>query len=304
MSTLKRLFFICVLAALWSPSFLFIKLAIESLSPFSIVAFRLGIAAILISAILVWRRQSLPKDVTFWRHIVISALVSNSIPFTLFCIAEQSINSGMAAILNGTAPMFTVFLAHLTIKNDSLTPPKLVGVFLSLGGLIWLFAPHLSWTFTKDMGGMFAATCAAICYAIGHVYSKKYLTGHRPFVVPAAQLIVASILQISFALSLDNFPSPSMTSMLGVLGLAFFGTFLAFIIYYYLLEYSGPTAISTSASLFPVGGLLLGFLFLNESLSLQSLCASSLIIIGTLFVNQIIKIPILTAKTYKNDVVA
>src|SRR5262249_13522346 len=139
--------------------------------------------------------------------------------------------------------------------------------------------------------GISAGATAAFSYAVSHVYAKKFVMGQRAFVAPTAQLIASAILIIPFALWYDqpfSLPFPSLTAIGGVLGLIILGTVSAFIIYYKLLEVSGPTAVSTVACFFPVVGMFLGFFFLGESLSFVGLIAASLIFIGLMTVNDLI----------------
>lgn len=219
------------------------------------------------------------------------AVFSSTLPFTLFCFAEQSIESALAAILNGSSPMFTAILSQLFVANDRMSLQKGLGVGCSIFGLIVLFSPNLQDSIMGSPIGMTAATIAALCYAISHVYAKKFLTQQQPFVSPTAQLIMSCIILWPLALIFENpLPAtmPALSVIGGVLGLAVMGTFFAFMIYYKLLEESGPTAISTVACCFPVGGMFLGFLFLGESFTSVGIIAAAMIFTGLLLVNEML----------------
>lgn len=293
MSPLKRFLMTLALTALWSPSFLFIKLAVAELPPLTIVTLRVTIAAIVLMIILWMLGRRLPRDSKFWVHASVLSFFSSVFPFTLFCYAEQTIDSALAAILNGGTPMFTALLAHALLPSDRLTLQKSLGVACSSIGLLWLFAPNIAQGLSGTTMGMLAGTAAAMSYGISHIYAKKYVMGQAPLVAPTAQLIAASLMLIVPALWFDapfQLPMPSTTAILGVCGLSCFGTILAFIVYFRLLEHCGPTAISMVACFFPVMGMLLGFLFLGETLSWNSLLASSLILLGMLLVNGVIRL--------------
>jgi drug/metabolite transporter (DMT)-like permease len=301
MSSLKRLGLILALTSLWSPSFLFIKLALHDLPPMTIVTLRVGLATLVFLLILLWRKQALPKHAGFWLHAAVMAILSSALPFCLFCYAEQTIDSALAAILNGCAPMFTAILAHMFLPSDRMTPQKMVGVLCSILGLIALFLPSLLNGFSGNLAGCAAGAGAALCYASSHIYGKKYLTGLPPFVAPTAQLAVSTLLLFPLALLFEapfQLPPPSLISWAGVCGLSLFGTILAFTVYYKLMEECGPTAISMVACFFPVGGIVLGYLLLGESLTFHSLIAGSFILLGMMIVNQVISlkqlIPILS----------
>lgn len=297
MKPIHQLLLIIALTAMWSPSYLFIKLAVEDLPPLTIVNIRVMLAAFIFLMILKWKKTSLPSTVWFWIHSTMMAIFSSAIPFTLFCYAEQSIDSALAAILNGGSPMFTAILAHLLIPSDKLTMQKTAGVALSTIGLVFLFVPTMIEGVSGTMFGMLAAILASLSYGISHVYAKKFAIGQAPFVAPAAQLISCTILLLPFTFWIDqpfNLEMPSLTAMGGVLGLTMLGTVLAFTIYYKLIESAGAIAVSMVACFFPVIGTVLGFVFLNETLSFANLLASVVILLGMMLVNGVIQ---LNAKT-------
>jgi drug/metabolite transporter (DMT)-like permease len=293
MSSVRRVLLIIALTAMWSPSFLFIKLAVEELPPFTIVTLRVGLATAILGLILLWKKRSLPVDFAFWFHSAIMALFASVLPFALFCYAEKTIESALAALLNGCSPLFTALLAHTFIPSDKLQPNKVLGIGLGAAGLLLLFAPNLQQGVSGTTLGILAGATAAFCYALSHVYAKKYVAGNVPFVAPMAQLLCSTLMMAPFMLFYDapwDLPFPSSSALLGVFGLTIFGTLLAFIIYYKLIEHCGPTAISMVACFFPVGGMVLGFVFLGETLTWGGMGASLLILMGLMIVNNMIDV--------------
>ena len=291
MTSIQRVLLIIALTAMWSPSFLFIKLAVGELPPFTIVTLRVGLATAFLALILLWKRRPLPTDTWFWVHSAVMALFASVLPFALFCYAEKTIESAMAALLNGCSPMFTAALAHAFIPSDKLQPQKVIGIALGGAGLLLLFAPNLQQGLSGTTLGITAAATAAFCYAVSHVYAKKFVAGNAPFVAPTAQLLCSTVMMAPFMLFYDtpwNLPFPSNSALFGIMGLTVFGTLIAFIIYYKLIEHCGPTAISMVACFFPVGGMLLGFVFLGETLSWGAIGASLLILLGLMIVNNVI----------------
>lgn len=292
------------LTCMWSPSFVFIKLAVYELPPLTVVALRVSISALILMAIVRIKKMQLPKDMVVWLRIGVMALFSSVLPFCLFCYAETSIDSALAAILNGTTPMFTAILAQLFVATDKMTPQKIFGVILSCVGVVVLFIPKLIEGVDGTTLGMSAALVAALCYAISHVYGKLYITGMKPYVGPSAQLILSSLMVWPIAGIYDKLwtlEMPSMSAMIGVTGLSLFGTVFAFIIYYHLLETSGPTAISTVACFFPVVGMFLGFSLFDESFSSTGLMAAGIILLGMLLVNEVFRPKVLLSSRARQD---
>lgn len=303
MSPTKRFLLTLGLASMWSPSFLFIKFAIQDLPPLTMATTRITLAAIALMAILLWKGNWFSKSPIFWLHATLMGLFSMGFPFFLFSYAEQTIDSSLAAMINGTTPMFTALMAHMFIPSDRLTVPKVIGIALCAGGLFYLFAPTIYQGVNGTVEGMLAATGASISYGVGHIYGKKYFTGHKPFVAPASALVTAAACLWPVMLWHDqpfSLPMPSMQAIGGVCGLALFGTVFAFIIYYKLLETSGPTAISLVACFFPIGGMLLGMVVLGEVFTLNGLVAACLIILGMMIVNGVL--PLTFAKTSSETV--
>lgn len=293
MSPFHRFLFMLVLTCMWSPSFLFIKLAIQDLPPLTVVSLRVSLATVLLLGIVAWKKSAVPRGWAFWMRASVMALLSSVIPFSLFCYAEQSIDSALAAILNGTTPMFTAILAQLFVASDRMTKQKVLGVMLSCVGLVLLFVPKIQEGIGGTTLGMSAALVAAFSYSLSHVYGKLYFTGLKPFTGPFTQLFASSVILWPFALYHDQawtLPMPSAPAIMGICGLAVFGTTCAFLIYYHLLEHCGPTAISTVACFFPVIGMFLGFVFLDEAFTSISLIAAATILLGMLFVNEVVSV--------------
>ncbi len=291
MTPIKRFLLMVALTCMWSPSFLFIKLSINEMPPLLVVSLRVTLAAMVLGLILTLKRTSLPANVSFWGRTAIMALFSSVFPFCLFCYAELSIDSAVAAILNGTSLMFTAMLAQIFVPTDKMNVQKSIGIALSSIGVVWLFAPQLQEGVSGTTLGMAAATLAAFCYAVSHVYGKLFITGQKPFIAPTAQLLVSALLLWPVTFYKEQvwtLPMPSFQAIMGVCGLAFLGTVCAFIIYYKLLEHCGPTAISMVSCFFPVGGMLLGFVFLGETFTTNDMLASSTIILGMLTMNDVV----------------
>lgn len=299
MAPIRRFFLMVALTCMWSPSFLFIKLAVQELPPVTIVSLRVSLAALILSGILLWKRFPLPKDFSFWLRTTLMALFSSIFPFCLFCYAEQSIDSALAAILNGTTLMFTAVLVQIFVPSDRITPQKILGILFSFVGMVWLFAPQLLSGVTGTALGMGAAALASFSYAVSHVFGKLYTTGQKTFVAPTAQMLVSSIILLPFAIFHDEvwtLSMPSVSAIMGICGLAVLGTVCAFIIYYKLLDHCGPTAISMVSCFFPVVGMLLGFIFLGETFTYNAMLASSLIVLGMLTMNDVISFKLRPAR--------
>ncbi|HZF37109.1 MAG TPA: DMT family transporter, partial [Candidatus Angelobacter sp.] len=123
------------LSVLWGGSFFFAKLAVAELPPFTIVLGRVGLAALALNLLVRARGQRMPRDRASWAAFFAMGTLNNLIPFSLIVWAQTQIASGLASILNGATPLFTVLLAHWLTVDERLTWNRLLGVLLGLAGV-------------------------------------------------------------------------------------------------------------------------------------------------------------------------
>jgi drug/metabolite transporter (DMT)-like permease len=292
---MRNFLWLVFLAGLWGPSFLFIKIAVEDIPPLTLVVGRVGIAAILLYLILRMQGRNLPKFGPVWKHFAVMALVQNAFPFALFNWGEQYIDSALAAILNGTTPLFTIILAHIFTEDDRLNPAKVLGVLVGFGGLILLIAPSLFEGVQATTWGLLAIAIAAASYGVAIVYSRQNLRGQPPLVAPTAQLGLAALYMLPLSLVFEQsytLTIPSMTSLGALFALAVLGTALAFVVYYHIIERVSASYTSMVTYLVPVFGVVLGVLVLGEQLQWNAYAGSALILTGVMVVNGVFDKPL------------
>ncbi len=280
------------LASLWGPSFLFIKVGVGEIPPLTFVTGRVGLAALLLHLILRLQGGHLPKLGRTWRHFAVMGFFSNALPFVLFSWGEIYIDSALAAILNGTTPLFTILLAHFFIADDRMTPVKITGVLFGFGGLVLLIVPSLLAGVHATTWGLVAITVAAASYGVAIVYSRKKLRGLPRFVAPTAQLTMATVYLLPLSLFIErpySLPLPSWTALGALFCLAVFGTALAFMVYYRVLERTSATYLSMVTYLVPVFGVILGVIVLNEQPGWNAYAGCGLILLGVMVINGVFK---------------
>jgi drug/metabolite transporter (DMT)-like permease len=201
---LKNFLLLVLLASLWGPSFLFIKVAVEEIPPMTMVLGRVAIGAVLLLILLRLQGSRLPKWGPVWKHIAIIALVHNAIPFVLFSWGEQYIDSALAAILNGTVPFFTIILAHHFTENDRITPVKIAGLMIGFGGMVLLALPAFGDGVESTTWGVLAITAASLLYGIAIVYARNHLRGLQPLAAPTGQMMIATLYMLPLSLLVDR----------------------------------------------------------------------------------------------------
>jgi drug/metabolite transporter (DMT)-like permease len=284
---------ILLLALLWSPSFLCAKISVLEIPPISIVTLRIAFSALLLLAILKMKNIPIPRDFKLWKQCFMMGVVASSVPFILFCLSLEYIDSSLCSLINGTTPIITILLANYFLKDEKLTVNRLTGILLGFTGFVILFLPSiLAGSFSGDSVGMLYSLGASCCYAIGMVYARKNIIAPtEPLVLPTLQLLSSLIYLIPLSLFIDPSWQPLQVSLstwaaIGVM--AFLGTTFAFIVYYKIIIRHGATSLSTVTYILPLFSTTLGVIFLDEALSLPFCMAALCILLGTMVANGLI----------------
>lgn len=290
-NSVRNFILLISLGCCWGPSFLFIRLAITEVPPLTLVALRLIPAALLLWLIVFASGEKPQKYISCWRHFLVMGFLACVFPFACISAGEQYISSSLAAIINSTTPLFTAIGAHFFI-GERLTWSKILGILCGFLGILAVFVPALLSQHDNNEWGAFLVLFASISYAAALIYNRTFLA-HVPSMLGAASQVLAAALIISPAALIFDRPwelaMPSFQAIMGICGLALFGTAIAFAIYYKLNKTAGPTYTSTSTLLFPAIAVLLGVLVLDEKLTWNILLGCLIIFTGLAIANGFIK---------------
>ncbi|MDT7801807.1 MAG: hypothetical protein QOI78_5240 [Actinomycetota bacterium] len=255
-----------VLALLWGSGFLWIKLALTGLSPVHLTLIRCALGASTLLVLAIAGRQRLPRDRATWGRLLVAAFFCNAVPFALFGIAERTVDSGVAGVMNATTPLWSVLIGAALGTERRLGAARILGLVLGFAGILVIFAP---WQQSGLLSaGALSLLGAALSYAIAFAYmARKLPPDGAPMALSAAQLMTATALT-AVALPLAG-PAPelNLTAVLAVTILGVFGTGVTFYLNYRVLTDEGPTAAATVGYLLPVVSVALGALVLGEPLS-------------------------------------
>lgn len=276
-----------LLGAIWGASFLFIKVGVAEIPPATLVAVRLILGAALLVAALYGSGLRLPREGRTWRDLFFVGVVGVVLPFLLITWGEQTISSGMTAIINATTPLFTLMISYAWTREERLTGARLLGVILGFVGVVVAVGmTELSLSSASTLGQL-AVLGAALCYGITGVYGRRAFRG-LPALVPAAgQILTGAIVTAPIALALDGLPRawPSAGAIGAVLLLAVLGTGLAYIMFYWLLGRIGATRTSMVTYLTPPVALVYGALLLSETITANTLLGLALVLSGMALAN-------------------
>jgi drug/metabolite transporter (DMT)-like permease len=288
-----------LLALIWGSSFLFIRIGVEQLPPFQLVFARTAIAAVGFHIVIALRGKRIPTDWRSLGDLIFLGILNTVLPFALITWGEIRIESGLASVLQGTAALFTLIVAHFSFADERITIRKLAGLLIGFLGVVVLasrssevgLAPADS---SAHLLGQLAVIGASLCYAVGGTYSRKAMQQRLdPSVVAAGAMSVAAVVSgaIAYTSPLWGGPAPIgfgqlAPNVLGAtLALGLVNTFGAYLLFYPLVAALGSARTSMVTYVIPVVGLLLGAIFLRESIDLRLIIGAALIIGGIGIVN-------------------
>lgn len=288
-----------LLALIWGSSFLFIRIGVEQLPPFQLVFIRTGVAAIGLTSVVYLRGKRLPTD---WRSIgdlLFLGTVNTVIPFALTTWGETQIESGLASVLQATAALFTLVLAHFTFADERISWRKLAGLLIGFLGVVVLASRSAGddgarTTAITQLFGQLAVVAASCCYALGGTYGRKVMHNRlEPIVVAAGAMIVAAVTSgvVVYLSPILGGPPPVGLGQLGprVLGaslaLGLVNTFGGYLIFYPLVAVLGAARTSMVTYIILVVGLILGAIFLGEQVDLRLMIGAVMIVGGIGIVN-------------------
>ena len=271
----------------WGSSYLFIKIGVETLTPFTLVAGRLLVGAILLGIVLRLSGEPLPRDPRTYRHLGVMAIINIVVPFSLITSGEQSIDSSLASILNASVPLFTIVFAALVLTDEPITVNRLVGLIVGFGGVVLLTSPSLGGGAGGNLPGEAAMIGSSISYAAGNVYARHNVRGLPPMVQAFFQVFFALVMTgilasvVEHPLAIDYRPS----SLFAIAWLGVLGSGLAYLVFFRLLATWGSTRSSLVAYLLPIVGIVLGFLVLDERVDGRVLIGTALVVGGVALAN-------------------
>ncbi|SCB43190.1 DMT family transporter [Rhizobium multihospitium] len=263
-----ELLLLLALATCWGASYTFIRVGVATIPPITLIAARTLIAGLVLLAIIRWRGLSLPKDAASWKRFLIQSCLNSAIPFTLIAWAEQTVDAGLATILNSTTPIFAFLIAAFLLRSEPLTGRKLFGVAAGMAGICLIIGLDALHGMGRQLLPQLAVVAASICYACAALFGRNF-KGLDPMMPAAGSLLCGAALLIPASLIVEQ-PwqiAPSTASVLALLGLSVVSTALAFSIYFRLIQTLGSVGTTAQAYLRVPIGVAIGVTFLGEPVS-------------------------------------
>jgi drug/metabolite transporter (DMT)-like permease len=270
-----------LLATLWGASYTFIKLGVESIPPVTLIAARTAIAAVVLLGVLRWRGITVPTDRVTWLRFLRQACLNSVVPFTLIAWAEQSVDAGLATILNSSVPIFTFMLTRGMARAQPATGPQLLGAICGMIGVCLIVGVQALSGIGEQLVAQLAIVAATVCYAGAAVFGRNF-EGLDAMVPATGSLLCGALVLIPISLIVDV-PwalAPSSRSIVALLGLSVFSTALAFTLYFRLIRTLGSMGATSQAYLRVPIGVALAMAFLGETIAPAALIGLFLVIAG------------------------
>ena len=277
-----------LLGLLWGSSYLFIKIGVDAgLQPFTLVALRLAVGLGLLATVVAIAREQLPRQARTYGHLAVMGAFSVAIPFYLITWAEQSVDSTLASVLNGSVPLFAIVFAALFLGDEPITTNRLVGLAIGFVGVVILVGFDPATLASGDLAPKLALIGSSVSYAVGAVYARRMVRGLRPMIPALFQVAFALVMSGVMAVIFEwPITVPMRADAIGaVIWLGLLGSGAAYLVFFRLLGRWGATRTSMVAYLLPVVGIVLGAVVLSEAVDARLLIGTALVIGGIALVN-------------------
>lgn len=280
---------VCLLvfcAMLWGSAFMMMKVAVAEVAPLTVATGRVLIGAVALLSYCLLCGRHFPRDLYTWFLLLVLGLFGNGLPFFLITWSEQVIDSGMAAILMSTGPIFALIFAHIFTTDDKFTWYKLIGMALGFLGVVIVIGVDIFQGLGENLLPQLAAVLAAFCYVVTGVVIRK-IDNMKSDMLVACSLLTISLLMVPMSLLIDQpwelwrgNDAPSDKAIAAIVYLGIVPTAFAFYLRAKIMVTVGYTFFSMAGYLVPIFGVIFGAVFLNEIIELQTLIALVLVLCG------------------------
>lgn len=272
-----------ILCAIWGSTWLFIKIGLRDLPPFTFAGLRFLIASAILSSLILIRGARWPRKRSEWYLIAVTGLLQFTLNYGLVFWGEQHISSGLAAVLQSTFPLFGLVVAHFYLPSERITTLKVVGVLLGVFGVAVIFSDQLTIAGSLALMGSIALVLSAVFGSYSNVLVKAYGGKIDPQILAASQMVFGFVPLLAAGFATEGNPLRfhwTVSALLSLMYLIIVGSVIAFALYYWLVRHMDVTNTMLIALVTPVVAVVLGMLVLHERLNWRLVAGSACIILG------------------------
>ncbi len=254
-----------LLGVLWGIPYALTKISLETVPPITLTAARVSLAALTLWLVVFALGRKLPRRGDFAVRLFIQSIVGCVIPYTLIALGQQSIDSGLSAILNSTAPLFVCLISVTWTHHEPMTLGRLSGISVGLGGVVLIAGASALLGLGRKSVGQGAILLATLSSAVSVIHGRRF-ADTAPEVVAAGMLTCAAIVLIPVCLVVETpwRTVPSVRSLAALSANAVVATAFGFVLYFRLIRTIGSMSTASTAYLKPAVSVLIGCTMLGE----------------------------------------
>lgn len=276
-----------LICLIWGSTWLAIRIGLNSLTPIFSAGLRFSSAAVFVYLMMKFRKISLQTDPHSVKLYLILAVFSFIIPYGLVYWSEQFIPSGLTSIIFAVMPFFVILFSKIFIPESAVRGDQIIGAVIGFGGIVIIFSENLVIDITGYMMGMLSVLLSSFIQGWVAVHLKKHGGKLDPLAMNFIPLVLAGVIMTLFGLFFEDRTNwiCNASAVGSIIYLGLFGTSIAFTTYYWLMKKINVVLLSLSTLITPIIAVALGWMILDEKLSIRELFGSVLVLIGILFAN-------------------
>ena len=270
------------LGLVWGCSFIFIKIGLEFLTPVGVAFGRCALGAMTLLLIAKVRGISLPTELRTWFILWIVSLLLNVFPGILFAFAEERVTTVLAGIINACTPLSTLIFILFVFRSEKISKHQIYGLVIGGIGVLTVLGIWKG-IGTNSAVGAIALLVAITCYGLSFPIIKKYLTplNLKAEALAASQVTAAAVTLLPFYLIGGIAKNEYRTGpILAMIALGVFGSGIAYIWNFQIVERAGSSIASSVTYLTPVVAVFVGWLFLGEHISWHEPVGGAIVLLG------------------------
>lgn len=271
-----------VVCLVWGTTYLAIRICLETIPPLLMAAFRWIAAGSLLVATLRIRGEKLPSR-TSWPSLARLGLLLLGFGNGAVVWAEQTVPSGLTAVLVAMCPFWMVGLEAFMRDGDALTMRRVIGLIVGFAGIVTLVWPEIRFGAGSGfLGGVIATQIACIGWAVGSTYARRRRHEENVLGAAALEMLFGGLLLLAAGLALGEWRTLAFNTRTsaGLAYLIFFGAIAGFSAYAYALKHLPVATVSLYAYVNPLIAVILGTLILKEPFSARMMAAAAVVLIG------------------------
>lgn len=271
----------------WGSTWLAIKIGLQDAPPVWSAAVRMLLAGLILLLYTNLAGKSFPDGFRNKWRVAWPGLIIYGMAYALVYIGMQRISSAMSSILFAGFPFFIAILVAILVKSEKIGLRPMIGIVIGFAGIVVIFAGPVSLDGSSLVGAALVVASAALS-AYGTVHVKAFLQDQPVIVMMALQMTLGGLFLILAAGLFEPLARFDITavSIGSILYLTLFGSIFAFAGYFWLLKRMPTLTLSLIAFITPIVAIILGYIVLDETFSIQDYIGTVLVLVGVLVARQ------------------